>query len=152
MPQLLRLCCFKLVALLLLGGCVTLPSDFKDPGVTVVSVRPTLINSIAPQFDILLRVTNPNRVDLDLAGLSYNIFLSGNKLIEGVASDLPLIPAYGEGEVRLQATADLLSSLRLLSGVLANPGTPIDFEFNAEIDLGTFYPMINIRKVGVISF
>lgn len=152
MPRLLRLFCLKLALMIPLVGCVTLPSDFKDPGVTVVSVKPTLVNSIAPQFDILLRVTNPNRVDLDLAGLSYNIFLSGNKLIEGVASDLPLIPAYGEGEVRLQATADLLSSLRLLSGVLADPAAPIDFEFNAEIDLGSFYPMINVRKVGVISF
>ncbi|MBT8437677.1 MAG: LEA type 2 family protein, partial [Gammaproteobacteria bacterium] len=117
----------------------------------LVSVKPRILNGVAPEFDILLRVTNPNRSALDIAGLSYNIYLVGNKVIEGVANDLPEIPAYGEADVKLSATADLFGSLQVLSGLLADPTSPVEFEFNAEIDVGTFYPMINVNRSGVIS-
>lgn len=146
-----RLGFIHLAFLLLVGGCATLPSDFKQPGISVVSVTPRILNGVAPEFDIVLRVTNPNRSALDIAGLSYTINLSGSKVIEGVANDLPEIAPYGEANVRLGATADLFSSLQVLTGLLADPTSPVEFEFNAEIDIGSFYPMISVNRVGVIS-
>lgn len=146
-----RLIIVYLVFLMIPVGCATLPSDFKEPGVSVVSVTPTLSDGIAPEFDIKLHVTNPNRSALAIAGLSYTIHLAGNKVVEGVASELPEIAPYGEADVKLHATADLLGGFKLLTGMLANPTDPVDFEFNAQIDIGTFYPMINVNKVGVIS-
>ena len=146
-----RLLIVQLVILLCIGGCATLPSDFKEPGVSVLSVTPRILNGAAPEFDIVLRVTNPNRKALDIVGLSYTIDLVGNRVIEGVASDLPEIAPYGEADVKLSATADLFGGLRVLSRLLTNPAEPVDFEFNAEIDVGTFYPMINVNRSGVIS-
>ena len=136
---------------LFIGGCATLPSDFKEPGITVVSVTPRILNGVAPEFDIVLRVTNPNRTELSIVGLSYTIDLVGNQVIEGVASDLPKIAPYGEADVKLNATADLFGGLKVLSKLLANPTRPVDFEFNAQIDIGTFYPMINVNRSGEIS-
>jgi len=134
----------------LLAGCVSLPSDFKQPGVTVVAFKPRVSNSMSPEFDILLRVTNPNRKALDIAGLSYEVRLAGSKVVEGVASELPRIEAYGEAEVTLRAHADLLGSLGVLSKLLDDPGAPVDYEFVAEIDLGSFYPMLKISRTGTV--
>ncbi len=150
-PQLLRLSIFSLVALGLLGGCVTLPADFKEPGVTLRSVTPRLGNGITPEFDIVLQVTNPNRKALDIEGLSYTIHLEGNKVMDGVANDLPKIAPYDKADITIHATADLFGGFGLLMGLLAAPGDPVDFELNAEIDVGTFYPMIKVRKIGTIS-
>jgi LEA14-like dessication related protein len=135
----------------LLAGCVSLPSDFKDPGVTLVSIRPQIRNLFAPEFDVLLHVTNPNRRALEIAGISYTIHLQGIKLIEGVARELPIIPAYGEADVGLHATADLAGGLSLLGDLLDRPGSKVDFELNADIDLGRFYPMVRVKRSGVIS-
>ena len=146
-----RLLVLHLVMLLCIGGCATLPSDFKQPGVSVLSVTPRILDGAAPEFDIVLRVTNPNRKALDIVGLSYTIDLVGNRVIEGVASDLPEIAPYGEADVKLSATADLFGGIRVLSRLLTSPDEPVDFEFNAEIDIGTFYPMINVNRAGVIS-
>ena len=146
-----RLLLAYLLVWFVVSGCATMSPDFKEPGVSLVSVKPRILNGVAPEFDILLRVTNPNRSELDIAGLSYNIYLVGNKVIEGVANDLPAIAAYGEAEVKLSATADLFGSLQVLTGLLADPTSPVEFEFNAEIDVGTFYPMINVNRTGVIS-
>ena len=136
---------------LLLGACVSLPRDFKDPSVSLVSITPKVRNLFAPEFDVVLRVANPNRDALDIVGLSYTIHLQGNKLIDGVASELPVIPAYGEADVRLRATADLFGGLNLLGELLDQPGNAVDFELNAEIDLGKFYPMVRVQRSGSIS-
>jgi LEA14-like dessication related protein len=105
----------------------------------------------APEFDVVLHVTNPNRKALDIAGLSYTIHLQGNKLIEGVANELPVVAAYGEADISLHATANLMSGLNLLGDLLNQPSDQVEFELNAEIDLGTLYPMIRVQRSGVIS-
>jgi LEA14-like dessication related protein len=139
------------LAALLLGACATLRQDFKEPGVALVSITPQIRNLFAPEFDIVLHVTNPNRDALEIVGLSYTIHLQGNKVIDGVASELPIIPAYGEADVRLRAVVDLMSGLNLLGDLLGQPDGKVAFELNADIDLGTFYPMVKVNRSGVIA-
>ena len=142
---------FMLCAVLLLAGCATLSSDFKEPGVSLVSITPQIKNLFAPEFDVVLHVTNPNREALNIAGLSYTVHLQGNKLIEGVANELPVIDAYGEADISLRATADLMGGISLISDFLNTPGEQFDYEFNADIDLGALYPMVRVQRSGVIS-
>jgi len=146
-----RLRCLLYAVLLPLAACVSLPADFKDPTVTLVSITPQITNLFAPEFDVVLHVTNPNRKALDIAGLSYTIHLQGNKLIEGVANELPVVAAYGEADISLHATASLMNGLNLLGDLLNQPSDQVEFELNAEIDLGTLYPMIRVQRSGVIS-
>jgi len=142
------------VALLMLpwlAACVGIPSDFKEPGVTLVSIRPLWRNLLAPEFDVVLEVTNPNRAALEIVGLAYTIHLQGIKLVEGVASDIPKIAAYGKAEVRLNATADLAAGLGLLGDLLRRPSEQVNFELNADIDLGALYPMVRVQRRGSIA-
>ena len=146
-----RLRCLLYGVLLLLAACMSLPSDFKEPSVSLVSITPQITNIFAPEFDVVLHVTNPNRKALDIAGLSYTIHLQGNKLIEGVANELPLVAAYGEADISLHARADLMGGISLLGDLLNQPSNQVEFELNAEIDLGTLYPMVRVQRSGVIS-
>jgi LEA14-like dessication related protein len=146
-----RMRCLLCGVLLLLAACVSLPSDFKEPAVSLVSITPQITNVFAPEFDIVLHITNPNREALDIAGLSYTIHLQGNKLIEGVANDFPVVAAYGEADISLHARADLIGGISLLGDLLNHPSEQVEFELNAEIDLGTLYPMIRVQRSGVIS-
>ena len=146
-----RLRCLLYGVLLLLAACVSLPSDFKEPSVSLVSITPQITNIFSPEFDVVLHVTNPNRKALDIAGLSYTIHLQGNKLIEGVANELPVVAAYGEADISLHARADLMGGISLLGDLLNQPSNQVEFELNAEIDLGTLYPMVRVQRSGVIS-
>ncbi|MCP4979767.1 MAG: hypothetical protein GY935_04640, partial [Gammaproteobacteria bacterium] len=65
--------------------------------------------------------------------------------------ELPNIAAYGEADVTLNATANLFSGFKVLTDLLDNPTAPVDYEFNAQIDVGTFNPMINLKRAGVLS-
>ena len=132
----------------LLSGCVSIPDDFKDPGISLKSITPRVSGGIAPEFDIVLRVTNPNRVPLPVKGLTYTLHVKGNKVVDGLANDIPEIPAYGEADVGLLAKADLFGGIALLADLMNSAGEPIDYVFDAEVDIGTLYPMISVQKAG----
>lgn len=132
----------------LLTSCVTSLTDFEEPAVSVTSFKPKGSNGISPQFEIVLHVTNPNRDALALEGMSYMIHLDGNKVISGVANDLPTIEAYGEADVLLNATADLLGGFQLLTGLMTENKEYIEYEFSAKLDVGVFMPRIEVSKKG----
>lgn len=148
----------KIEQLLLLGvlvfwlaGCATLSPDFEPPKVTVSSFRLLPTSSMVPKFEIGLHVINPNRIPLQLFGLTYEIELEGHRVLTGVASELPEIAAYGEGEVLLRASPDIFSTLSLLSDLLKQPRETVNYNFSARLDVGKFLPKINVEKTGAIS-
>lgn len=137
--------------IVLLSGCASLQADFKEPAVSVTSFRALPSEGMAPRFEIGLHVTNPNRTILDLAGLSYTVSLEGRQILNGVANELPVIAAYGEGDITLLATADLFNSFSLIADLLRQPRETFAYEINVDLDLGGIYPNINVVKKGQIS-
>lgn len=143
---------FLLLALMLLAsGCAMLQPGFETPDVRVTSFRILPSESIAPRFEIGLHVINPNRAALQLEGLSYSVELEGLKVISGVTRDLPVIEGYGSGDVVLQASADLLNSLNLLTDLMSRPRETVGYALNAKLDVGALLPSIRINQTGVIA-
>ncbi len=139
-----------LVAFLLVG-CATLSPDFEQPSVIVSSFRVLPTNSVVPKFEIGLHVVNPNRDPLKLVGMAYNVELEGHRILTGVASDLPVIAAYGEGDVLLQASPDLFSTISLFTDLMNQPREKFQFNFVARLDVGRFLPKIKVEKTGEIN-
>ena len=139
------------LVLLVLQACVSTPADFKQPQVSLRSVSLRAANVLTPDFNIVLNVGNPNRKALAIRGMTYRIHLSGHKVIEGVANDIPTIAAFAEAEVNLVGKADLLAGLGVLNELLARPSGPLEYQFEAELDLGTLYPTVRVQRDGVIA-
>jgi len=70
--------------------------------------------------------------------------------MSGVANDLPTIEPYGEADVTLDATADLLGSFQLLTGLMTKNKEHLEYEFNAKLDVGVFKPRIAVSKKGTL--
>lgn len=136
--------------ILFLSACATVPSDFEEPSVSVTSFTPKQSAGITPQFEIVLHITNPNREPLELEGMSYTIHLEGNKVMSGVSNNLPTIEPYGEADVTLNATANLLGGFQLLTGLMNQAKEHIEYEFKAKLDIGAFMPRIAVVKKGVL--
>ena len=140
------------IMLLLLQGCTTLkPLDFEDPSVTVNSVKIVPSDGIAPKFEISLHVVNPNSIALPLRGVAYTVKIEGKQILNGVSNKMPEIAAYGDGDITLSATANLLTSVRLLASLMQRNQDQVAYEMNAKLDLGTFTPDIHVKEVGEIS-
>jgi LEA14-like dessication related protein len=87
--------------LAMLVGCVSVTPEIDPPKISLLSLRSLQEEEGAPRFEIRLRVINPNKETLDIAGISYSVELLGRELIAGVANDVPPISGYGEGIVTL---------------------------------------------------
>jgi LEA14-like dessication related protein len=137
---------------LLLAGCATLSPDFEEPSLQINSIRLVNFDGMTPQFEIDLHIVNPNRDALDLKGLSYTLSLEDKKMVSGATSDLPLVAAYGEADFKIDANLSLLDGLQLLSKLMNEYQENLAYEFNAKLDLGSFYPTIPIKREGVLNF
>ncbi len=149
MPQ--KKLLFALAIFAFLAGCGTLRPGFETPSVSVSSFKTVPSDGMFPAFEIGLRVVNPNSYALNLDGVSYTISLEGNELIKGVANDLPVIPAYGDGEFQLTASANLLAGARLFSELMRSGNRSVAYAFEAKLNLSGLQPTIRVRDEGEIS-
>ena len=140
-----------MLSLVLLAGCASLAPELDPPKVSLISFKNLPGDSASPKFEIKLRVINPNKQTLDIAGISYSVELLDKELITGVANDIAPIAGYGEGVVTLQAGLQLLELLRLMASLGSAGSEALDYRFTAKIDFNGFMPTQHIEEKGEIS-
>jgi len=150
----MKLIAMRLIAFtaaVILSACATLIPNFEEPQVSVDSFKILPTDSINPTFEIGLRVVNPNNIPLNLKGMSYSASIEGNKILSGVANQLPIVPAYGEEEIKLKAKADLFGGIRLLADLMKPRDKPIGYTLKVKLDVGVFALPIYITRKGNLS-
>jgi len=141
-----------LFLILFVSGCAPLQPGYETPIVSITSFEAIPTQGLIPQFQIGLHIVNPNRSPLDLKGVSYTISLEGHKIMTGVSNQLPLIEAYGEGDVLLTASVDLFSSIGFFTDLIrTQTKEKISYSLNAKLDAGSLHPMIRVTRKGEIS-
>ncbi|WOX05848.1 LEA type 2 family protein [Microbulbifer pacificus] len=140
------------VPLMILQGCATLSPDFETPEVQVTALEPLPNNQSGDlRFRIHLRVFNPNDTDLALSGLYYTLKLAGHKVITGTSSNLPVIPAYGQNAIVVDASANLMGSFMAAAQLLQMQGNTVPYELEAKLGLQrSILPAIRVTKRGDI--
>ncbi len=134
---------------LVLGtGCAMLKPSFETPSVNVTTFKLLSFDGLTSQFEIGLRVVNPNAEKLSLRGMTYKIFLNGHDVVQGAANNLPVVPAYGEAEFKVNASVGLFEGMRFLNDMLKSADGQVDYRVQANLDLGALYPMVRIEKSG----
>ena len=106
------------------------------------SFRSIASQSGTPRFEIKLRVTNPNKQPLDVAGIGYSVEIQGKELVSGVTNDVPLVEAYSEEVVTLEASLQLFQLLRLVTSLATVESDALAYRFSAKIDFKGFTPTI----------
>ncbi len=143
-----------IIVLLLLAhvlGCAPLMTTIAPPTVSVTTFRVLPGQELVPTFEIGLHVVNHNWTDLKLEGVSYQVELEGHRIINGASNQLPVIKAYGEGDIVLQVQPDLFSSINLFADLMSRPRKGLTFNLHAILDFGGLMPKIPIHKEGTIS-
>ncbi|MBM9519454.1 LEA type 2 family protein [Desulforhopalus vacuolatus] len=140
-----------LLALFFLGGCATLHPGWEKPAVGLTSIRILPSNGILPRFEIGLQVLNPNRTPLPLEGIVYSVSLNNNKILTGVANDLPTVKEYGQEELKLVSGINLGGSIKLFNQLLSSGKSSFTYTFTAKIDTGRFSPTLHFKEEGTLN-
>lgn len=99
-----------LLAIALIGsGCNTLRDvlEIESPTYRIRSVRPSVdlaipFSSSTVDLGFTIDVENPNRVALRLDRLDFDIFMNGNRVVQGINDSGIRIPAQGLGQLQLE--------------------------------------------------
>jgi hypothetical protein len=134
-----------------LAGCASLQSEFDPPKVTVDSFNSLPSEGGMPRFEIKLRIINPNKQTLDIAGISYSVELLGKELISGVTNEVPVIEGYSEEVVTLEAGLQLFELLRLVASLGLSETEALDYRLSAKIDFNGFIPTQRVEEAGQIT-
>jgi len=147
----LRHAILLVLGLNLLVGCASFTPEIDPPKISLLSLRSIPVEGGSPRFEIQLRVINPNKETLDIAGISYSIELLGRELITGVVNDVSPIAGYGEGIVTLDAGLQLLELFRLMVSLGTASSEPLAYRFTAKIDFNGFIPTQRLEDSGEIT-
>ncbi len=134
-----------------LVGCASLSPDYDSPKVTVESFRALPSDGVGSRCEIKLRVVNPNKQALDIAGISYSIDVLDKELLSGVTNDVPVIEGYSEEEVVLEASVNFFRVLPLLAKFGRNQSEALDYRFSAKIDFNGYTPTQRVEETGTIA-
>jgi LEA14-like dessication related protein len=140
-----------IVVFSLLSACTTLNPDYEEPTVMMTAFRAVPAEGAMPGFEVGLRIINPNPTPLDLQGVVYSISLQGHELVKGVGKDYPQIEGYSEGNITLNASANLLRGIQFLAGMAKSPDKQLEYEFEAKLDVGGFLPSLRVSDTGMFN-
>lgn len=133
---------------LVLSSCASL--KLEKPQISLVEFIPKPIKGLEAEFDVVLKINNPNAIALPLQGMSYQIALNGDSLLKGVSNNLPTIKAYGEERITLTISTSLISAPKIVLKLLNNPGKDIRYQFKSKLDLKGMLPSFTIVEEGIL--
>jgi hypothetical protein len=142
---------FTSFLVLFLVGCAQLNPNTPKPTVSINSFDIIPSGGITPRFKIGMRIINTSRDTLDIEGIVYTVELQGNKVLTGVAKDIPSIKSYSEANVSVSGSPDLFGSFGLIKDIMGQKSGKIDYEVDVAIDVGSLYPIIHTTKSGEFS-
>lgn len=127
--KLCRLAC--LIVCLWLAACSTL--GLQKPQVSLVDIRPAASTLLEQNFDLVLRLQNPNRLPLSASGLSFELSVAGEHLANGVSNQAISVPALGESEIKVRVHTSLGSWLKQLGRVLQGDGK-LEYQLQGRLE------------------
>ena len=128
-----------LVALTALGGCALTP-HFEKPTLAVRHVDVESANFTEQHLRVHVRAHNPNRIDLPIHSIRYDVALGGEPLGRGETDSAFVVPARGDADFSMTVTTHLATVLVKLLPKLKDGGHGLEYHIDGTVrtDLAWF--------------
>lgn len=137
--------------IILLTSCAVFNPARQQPEVRLTSIQPLPRAGLEQRFLIGLNIVNPNSGKLNIAGMSYALWLNGHKVASGVSGEMVAIPGYSESRVLLEAGTNLISSLRVVTELLRQPQPTVDYQFETSLRTAWWPVPVVLTEGGTIT-
>lgn len=137
-------------------GCAGLPPGMQPPTITIADVGLGNAGLFEQQYNLRLRIQNPNPDDFRVDGIAFELEINGQPFAKGVGSETVTVPRFGSGFMAVEAVSTLGALLRQfgrqavgnrtlykyrIKGQLSIAGgSRVPFEENGEFDFGALVP------------
>ena len=126
------------------------------PAVTIADFGLGNANLFEQQFNLRLRIENPNAEDISIDGIAFELEINDQLFAQGVGNRALTVPRYGSGLMPVEAVSSLGGMIKQLSALARSDklgftysikgtlsvagGTRIPFDQRGELDLGALVP------------
>lgn len=142
---------YFVIALFFLSGCATMNLDYEEPSVELVSFKALPTNGFEQNFEIGLKLTNPNNFELPFNGISYQLNVAGETLAHGVAADIPTAEAYGESRFVVPISTSLMGGIKVIRALMYSQGQDVSYQLKAKLDIDIpLVPKLTVFQDGII--
>ena len=143
---------FVLFILTLVSACGVLNPTLKKPDVKLVGIHVLPSKGILQQHLALdLSITNPNKQDLNIRAMTYQIGIENINLLSGASDTIPTLKGMADTPVTLEVSADMFQVLKLVEQVGKNGlGEKVSYHFTGTLDFSAWLPTMHVDKQGQI--
>jgi LEA14-like dessication related protein len=100
-----------LLTVLCLTACATVPPDIDPPKISIANIALTDFAVFEQQFDVQLRIQNPNDQELGINGLKCDIEINEKEFGNGMSGQRVTVPRFGSEVVNVEVITGLGSFL-----------------------------------------
>lgn len=139
-----------------LTGCAGVPSGMQPPTVTIADIGVGNAGLFEQQFNVKLRIQNPNPDDFRVNGIAFDLDVNGQPFAKGVGGQTVTVPRFGSDFMAVEAVSTLGGLLkqigraydgnktvfkyRIKGQLSIDGGSRVPFEENGEFDFGVLLP------------
>ncbi len=141
-----------LLAAMGIAGCAGLPSGMEEPAVTIADFGLGGGGLFEQQYNLTLRIQNPNATELNIDGIALDVEINGEHFAKVVGNQSVTVPRFGTSLVPVEAVSSLGGLLKQIGALvqadkpsfryrirgllILGDGTRIPFDRRGEFDLG----------------
>lgn len=120
---------------MMLAGCASLGQKLETPRVNLVGLKVLDLQLFEQRFGLTLRVQNPNRTELAIDGISFEVEINDREFAHGVDNQTVTVPAFGESVLEVEVVSSLFSLVDQLRDLNRRSGKPLDYRIHGRISL-----------------
>jgi LEA14-like dessication related protein len=130
---------------LAISGCASLHRQIEEPSLSIVGLEIVDLGLLQQRYAVTLNVQNPNPLTLPVSGMSYALQVGGKDFARGVTSKPFTLPAYGEAQVQVDLTTNLLDSVRRIQALLDSGMETVGYSLTGRLQ-------VDLPFVGAVPF
>jgi LEA14-like dessication related protein len=139
------------LVLIWLAGCAVFPGSLERPKVTLAALTLIDANLFEQRFGLKLRVQNPNRIDLPVQALTYDVELNDKAFGSGVARAPVTVPGYGSELIDVEMISNLSGLLRQLAEYSKSGVSTLRYRLKGNVILGPWNTRLPFEQSGEIA-
>ncbi len=122
-----------LLVLFLGAACTSIPTKLDPPVATLETVRILSVADARANLALVLRLSNPNRFDLVVDAIEYEVTLDGRPAATGRSARIDPLPAGGDAKVELAGRVDITAVATAL--MTLGSQVPVAYTFKGSVTL-----------------
>jgi LEA14-like dessication related protein len=122
-----------LLLVFFMSGCAAMQPTVTPPQLNLIDVQFLDARLLEQRYELTFRVLNPNDLDIPIQGMYFELQLEARPFATGVSSKPVTVPAYGETEVVVTVSTNVLKTVTQLADFLKGQPQSVSYRLSGHL-------------------